>query len=417
MTPQRWLIAAALAACAFATPLAAQCPAPDGFTVVGACCTPVQPTLPAFPPISLPGEGNCIRDCVPGSPFSVGISLSAAAPVFCDTYLVICNVAGAVNTSGLLIAKYARTWVEAGAAGPPRQVWRFLVNGDFSYNLSPPISSPCPIPAIALAGRTVHYVGSLDYSRDCATGAVTAALALVHLCGDFVHATWSPQPIAPNPNPNFVYALVGPTPFVWGGGAPPAGPFMGDAVRSTNYNLTATPLQWTCLSELPELNGVLMNAAQYCPCASPTVPPGPAQWTQQTINFTYGACPPPLAQAYGGLVLPPLVPTGLSALPLGGWALPPTIFPGSRRIHTYFGFAQAPDPCIPIAFPFHIVNGVMTSGHSPPGIVSPPPPGTTFTSQNFLDLENTLVFIGGPPFVAIGYGGLFLASQVWSLNL
>lgn len=412
MSPHRLLLAAALAACALTPPVLAQgfCPGPDGFSVAGACCTPVVPTLPIFPAITLPSQGNCITDCISGTPFNVNITLSGPAPVFCDTYLMGISIAGTVNVGpSLMLLKYARTWDEVGTPGTIQQVWRFLINGDLTYN--GPFTTPCPVPKIAAAGLPVHYVGHVDYARDCSTGAWSAAISLVHLCGDFMHAPWSPQQMT-NPNPNIVYAFVGPTPFAWGPVIPPQGALLGDAVRATSYSFLP-PTMWQCLSEDGVVGGNLVNAAPYCPCA--TNPPGAMMWTSQQLNFFYSGCSP-VAASFQGLNFPPLAPTGMAAIPLGTWGLAPGSFPGSRRLNTYWGLSFSPDPCTPNGFPIHIVNGVMTSSGDM-GIVTPPPPFAPYTSVDFLDLENTLILVGGPPFVAIGYGGLFLASQIWSLNL
>jgi len=416
MSHQRLFLAAAIAvsACVVSTGAQAQC-GPDGFTVPGACCAPTLPTLPSFPPIQYGGQGNCITNCGPTNPFPVNITISAPAPVFCDTYILIVNITGTVTINGLLVGKYLRTWDEVGTTGTPRQVWRFLINGDLTYTLTPPVGTPCPVPKIAAGGMAVHFDGHIDYARDCGTTLFSSSVSMAHLCGDFEHASWSPNPIPANPNPDTVYAIVGPLPFVWGAGAPPAGPLLGDAVRSVNYNLVASPAIWQCESEVATLGGAIANIAQYCPCANAALPPGPTPWTEQQLNFQYG-CNAALGSAYTSLAFPPLVPTGLSAIPIGGWAMPAGTFPNSRRLHPYFGIAHSPDICVAGALPFHITYGVMTS-FGPPGTVTPPPPGATFTSIHFLDLENTLVLVPGAPFVAIGFGGLSLASRVWSLNL
>jgi len=365
--------------------------------------------------MTIPSEGNCITSCTPGAPFPVTITLGAPLGVFCDEFIVPVTIAGPTVTvgPGILLAKYIRTWTELSATGAPTQVWRFLVNSDLTYVLSATSTTPCPVPKTAFGGISVHLCGQLDYARVCPTGPFTASISLSHLCGDFEHNTWSPKAISPNPNPDTVYAFVGPLPFLWGGGPPASGPVIGDAVRSTAYSFTATPSFWTCLSEGPVVAGDLANIAPYCPCSAPGGV-GISPWTQQALSFLYSACPAVAPMAFGLIPFPPLVPTGLSALPLGTWVLPPTTFPGTRRLHHYFGLASSPDPCVSGSLPFHIVNGVMTSGAT--GNVIPPPPNTPFTSTVFLDLENTMILISGPPFITIGFGGFFLATRVWSLN-
>ena len=339
--------------------------------------------------------------------------------MFCDTFVIPITITGGfVNIAPqLLIAKYARTWTEMSATGGlVQQVWRFLVNGDLVYTVAPGAPSPCPIPKIALSGKAVHFVGSIDYARNCQTGVFSARIDLVYLCGKFSHGPLSPAPITPDPNPDIDYAFVGPTPFVWGVGAPPVGIVTGESVRSTRVDLTAIPGLWQCLSEEPVLQGALDNVALYCPCADPTVPPGTSPWTEQKLTFAYGACMPTSPFTFMALPFPTLAPTGFSVMSLGTHALPITTFPDSRSVHFYFAVGSAPDPCVTGALPIHIINGVSTVGPLI-GIGTPPPPGIAQPSHALLDIENTLVIIGVPPYTSLGYGALFLATQVWSLDL
>ncbi|MBL8695355.1 MAG: hypothetical protein JNJ88_14775 [Planctomycetes bacterium] len=406
----RCLSAALLATATAAAPALAQCNPNDGLSLPGACCVSVVPVLPAFPPINLQGQGNCITNCAPGAPWNVNIQISPPGQVFCDIFVMNISIAGPTPVNGLLIAKYARTWIEPGTTGVTRQVWRFLVSGDLNYTVPATGTSPCPFPKSAFAGNSVHFTGSIDYALDCGTVNFRSAVQLTHLCAQYEHASWSPKPFGTPINPDTVYAFVGPLPFVWGGGAPPAGALIADSERSTRYNLTVSPLQWDCLNEEQVVNGNLATVAPYCPCSSG--PMGPAMWWQQNLTFSY-ACGPAINGTYTGISVPPLEPTGLSANPLGNWALGPAAFPNTRRLWVEFGFAVSPDNCTN-NLPFHVVTGVMTQG--PAGTVIDPF-GIAQTSTIFLDLQNTLVLVGGPPFVAIGFGGASLASQTWALNL
>jgi len=412
MSISRILSALALASMASAAAPAAlaQC-APDNMSVPGNCCLTVVPTLPAFPPINYQGQGNCFTNCTPGAPWNVNILITPPAQLFCDIFVMNIQITGPTPVSGLLVAKYARTWAEVGSSGALEQVWRFFVSGDLVYTTNTASVAPCPFPQSALAGQTVHFTGSIDYSLDCGTNQFRSMVQMTHLCAQFEHATWSPKPFGTPINPTTMYAFVGPTPFVWGAPPPPAGLLTADSARTTRYNLTVSPLQWDCLNEEQVVGGTLQTVGPFCPCSNGPMGPNPT-W-QQNLNFSYSCLVGVPPVNYAPIPLPPNTPTGLQAFPLGSWVLPPNVFPGQRRVWSEFGISVAPDNCTN-NLPFHVVTGVMTDG--PLGQIIDPN-GTVITSSVFLDLQNTLVLVGGPPFVAIGFGGLSLASQTWALNL
>lgn len=394
-------------------PAQIQCLQDDGFAVPGACCVGVTPTLPLFPAIGIPSEGCVFRDCIPQATFAQNIFITAPSQLFCDVYIAQVQITGLVNPApAILVAKYTRTWVEIGPTGTPaRQVWRFLVNTDLVYPVGGP-PAPIPTPTIALAGQAAHFIGSLDYARDCATGQWRAAINLTYLCEDFMHGSFSVNPAPPGTNPNHVYSFMGPGPIAWGAGAPPAGATVADAVRTTSYNLTTSPLLWKCLSKLPTFGGVLSTVAQYCACAIPGVIALPG-WSQQNLQFNYG-CNAAVANAFGLVPFGPLLPTGLSALTLGAYTGAPGTFPGNRSMSLYIGVATAADPCAG-GLPIHLVTGVGTTG-GPAALISSPGSPVPVSSSRFLDLENMMVLIGSPPFIGIGVGGLFLSTQIFTLN-
>jgi hypothetical protein len=347
--------------------------------------------------------------------FPQTITLGSPTPVFPDIYIIGLGINGTVNINPtVMIAKYARTWREVSPLGVVgRQVWRFLVNADVMYQLPAGATSPCPYPKVAFLQKPCHFIGSVDYSRDCLTGTWSASVNLTYLCGDFMHPTFSVNPITPNPNLDHMYSFVGPLPFLWGFGAPPAGSSIADSVRADNYNLGVSPLLWQPLSEVPTApGGILANVTQYCACLDPSGPSVP-RWYQQKLNFQYGCIP--TANSWSAIPWAPLMPTGLSAFPLGTWAVPAGTFPGAETVSLYMGAATAPDPCV-AGFPFHLVTGVGTTGGDLAIVDTLTFPGGPVTTTDFLDLENMLVLIGGPPYVAIGIGGLFLSSELWSLN-
>lgn len=403
------VVAAAVAAFSAASPAQSPCFQPDGFSLPGACCVPTIPTLPAFPPLTIPGSGACFENCTVVQQWQAPITLSAPAMLFCDVYIIQVGVGGiAPIAPGLLVGRYTRTWEETNTAGTvARQVWRFLINADLNYILTATSTAPCPFPKNAFGGNPIHFMGSLDYARDCQSGQWSAAINMTHLCGDFMHNSFSAQPITPNPNPNHMYSFAGPTPFIWAPSGAPSGPAFGTSARSINYNFTVSPLLWQCFTEVPINQGILQNVANYCPCtAFPGVPPTPA-WIQQQLNFSYG-CNPTIPGQYTDIPWPPLVPTGLSTFQLGRYAN--AGYPAGECISLYFGLASAPDPCGTL-FPFHVVMGIGTIGGDLAII-----PNSPVASNRFLDLQNVNILIGGPPFIAIGMGGLFLSTMLWSLN-
>ncbi|MFN0204736.1 MAG: hypothetical protein ACKVS6_00295 [Planctomycetota bacterium] len=390
----------------------------DGFHLPGACCAPAFPNLPQFPAMTIPSLGACFENCNPIQQFQSKIDISPQGQFFCDVFLSQITITGLVNTNpALLISKYSRTWFEITPTGAQRQVWRFLINVDINYIVPATATAPCPYPKTALNGLACHFIGSLDYARDCGTaGAFSAAINLTHLCGDFMHNQFSLQPITPNPNPNHMYSFVGPTPFIYGFAPVPSGVITADAVRSNRYNFVTSPLQWDCLTEVPVTpGGLLSSQQQHCACEDPTQPSLPL-WTNQTLNFNYGCnFPGPLPFSLMPFFLAPA--TGLRCLTLGRYAVPAGSYPGPESVNLYMGLATSQDPCVANAFPFHLITGVGTVGGDQAFIVNQQISTAPIPTTQFLDLENVLVLIGGPPYIAIGIGGIFLSTQLWQLNM
>jgi len=395
----------------FTTGLRAQfgCFGDDGFSVPGTCCIPrsaADITLPFFPAVTLPAEAAAFQDCSLLAASPTTISLGTPIPIFCDLYFVpITFIGGGVNVAPtFMLARYTRTWVEADPTGVSQQVWRFLVNMDLTY--LPAFSTPWPTPdCAATSGLKVHYTGSLDYADGCPiSGNFQAALNLVHFGGDLSHGNLSQRPTASS-HPGHIYAFVGPTPFDWTApGATPQGFPVGESVRSTDADLQNGV--WDCYSDAFILGGGLTTVQNSCPGASSASAPG--RFEEMDLQLDYGCGGPTLS--YLSIPFPPLLPTGLTVFPLGTYALPFGTWPGTTSVATCFGTAAAPDPC-GNNFPFHLVHGVMTTGGDFALLY-----GSPVGSNQFVDLENMLVYMPSPPYMLIGYGSLFLSTMNWSAN-
>ena len=343
----------------------------------GRCCSPVVPNLPPFPPFTLHGQGNCIKDCTPGNPFDVQIHFESPGQVFCDTFVIPITITGGfVNIAPqLLIAKYARTWTEMSATGGlVQQVWRFLVNGDLVYTVAPGAPSPARFPRLRCRGRrstssapsTTRAIAKRESSRRASIWCICAESSRT------VHSARRRSP--PIPIPTSTTRSSAPRPLCGSRRAARR-----DRDRRIGPQHAGRPHGDPGIVAMPVGGagppGALDNVALYCPCADPTVPPGTSPWTEQKLTFAYGACMPTSPFTFMALPFPTLAPTGFSVMSLGTHALPITTFPDSRSVHFYFAVGSAPDPCVTGALPIHIINGVSTVGPLI-GIGTPPPPAS-----------------------------------------
>jgi hypothetical protein len=392
----------------------------DGFSVPGACCTPVTPNLPTFPQVVIPTAGCCFQDCNPVFQWQNQIALGNPMPIFCDLYIAPLTIFSAVTPTqtGVLVMKYARTWMEFDPVSV-RQIWRFLVNIDLVYQPTTAALVPCPVPPCGAStglGLPVHFIGSVDYAFDCSTGTFSAAINLTHLCEQYMHAPGTQRPVpAPFSHPDHIYSFAGPTPFIFGPTPPLAGPVIADAQRSTVANFFSA-FSWTCLSETPVFGGNIMPTTQRCQCTT-SATPGLPLFTDYQMGFGYG-CSSASGQVFTPIPLPPAFPTGILSFSIGRYALPFGTYPGPEEVQLWLGVVAAPDPCPSgLALPFHIVYGVSTQGGNF-GQLFPDPSGVTVTTNHFLDLANMNVVntTVAPNGLVLGIGALFVSTQVWSLN-
>ncbi len=393
-----------------ASPCQFTCYGDDGFFDPTACCIPVTNTnLPPFPAFTVPSDGACFLDCSIDALYPVTVNLGAPIQILDDVYAIPITLGGTVTTAfTYLIAKYARTWVEADPTGVgSNQIWRFLVNTDLIYVSTGP--SPCPVPPCGAVGFPVHMVGSVDYARNCIVSTDWhVAINLTHFCGDLAHGPFSAYPTNTFNHPDRLYSIVGPAPFDFAATQPtPTGNVLGEDTRSVLASLS--PLVWDVFNEVPVLGGQLTFRQPDCPCAS--FASANPRWEQLDLSFFYG-CATGLGGNFTNLAWPGTIPSGLYAFPLGTYQAPPGTYPQNRAVAVYVGVAAATDTCAN-NIPIHLVHGVSTYGSVPGFSFHMNTPGIVY--QNFIDFENMLRPVVNQ--LIIGYGGFFLSTMNWSLNV
>lgn len=420
---KRFLSASAatvIAVVALTGPTFAQgCPQDDNFGFPLGCCTPAAPNLPNFPTMTVGGLGACIRDCGVENQYNTQTTI-APTQLLCDYWIMGISIVAPtfVATTPTLVAKYSRTWVEFPVAGAaPLQVWRFLVNGDFTFPGSATAGAGCPIPLSAFPpfSLPVHYVGNVDYAFDCASGAWSIAYTLTHFCPTEMHAPFSARPIpVAGMWPKRTYHFVGPANFVFGLCAQPDGPLIAEDTR-TSIGLTNPAVPYTCLRETQVVQGVLQNQFQNCACFDPSPIAPPARYVHQSLiasEVCAGAAAP--IMNFGGFAIP-FMPTGLRALMLGSYIpTPANPYPGNECITVYLGVLESPGLCVPpVAVPnLHAVTGIGTTGGFLSQLFNSTLPA--FVPLEFLDLHNMLVL--GPAGFTPGLGALFGSERVWNFN-
>ncbi len=257
----------ALSSLVLVTPdAAAQC-GPDGIN--GSCCTPVVPTLPTFPAVSLPGSNICWTGCAVANQVNTTVSWSAPAALSCTEFLATLSVVDTSSTlpimSGPMILDYTRTWQEMDPFGSLHQVWRFVAKADLTV-VPVGVVWNCEAPScIFPLGPQPHafYYGYVDYSHPCVAAApFDNAIVLHHACDFFIHRPGLSS--APGVyHPNRSYAIVAPhsatQPFLPGNALAPQGPAFFEATR--DFGSLVPPL---CFDEDPLQNGQSSLFAGFC---------------------------------------------------------------------------------------------------------------------------------------------------------
>jgi hypothetical protein len=408
----------------------------DGFDT--GCCAGVTPTLPTFPALTMQASWGELRGCAPTN-LNVGtVALSPPTMVFCDYALIGIGVTfpGGETINGMLVAKYARTWIQLPA--PTGQIWRFLVNGDLTC-LPNAAATPCttflPKCAFVSPGFPVHFDGHIDYhcNQTTAGGVFTASLSLTHHQGCISHPFWSCSPLTGLlSHPESSWHLVGPAPFVFGPAPSPLGPLVADAVRPSFLRLVPS-FVYACQSEEkvgpPGFSMLVPGAPGGCLCAvtngcNGNAIPCPAAimcYEHQVLTF-FDCCPTGVVAGPHGsfpVGVPPFNVTGLVALKLGTWGPLPQ-YPSGSSLTAYAGvlsYSNVPAGCAPPNWPFHFAVGVATQNSSTLALpftqiaaCGPPAPPSTA----FVDLCNVLPL--GNPGLTPGYGCASASDVVWSFN-
>jgi len=245
------------------------CAGPDGLDVPGACCTPVIPNLPAFPPVATGGLGICWNNCNVSATQNLRVQWTPPSQIQCTQYITQLTVSdggtGLPIMSGTLVLDYTRTWDEVSPSGTVNQVWRFAAKADLSSALPPGVVPPCPLPScLPPVGTqpTAFFYGYVDYSCDDPTVPFDPVLVLYHACDRFIHRPgFSDRPGSFHPGGS--YAIVAPhttaQPFTPANMIAPGGLLVGEATRDVGTG----PL---CISEDPVVSGEMTPAAIGCVC-------------------------------------------------------------------------------------------------------------------------------------------------------
>jgi hypothetical protein len=231
----------------------------------------VAPNLPAFPPVTLPGDSICWDNCSVNSQTCSQVLVSAPTQVTCTEFtstLQVLDCGGNPELKSQMHLIYARTWDEFPVLGAvPSQVWRFLVKADVSPSTS---AFGCRVPNCLGTHPTAFYYGYLDYAFDCFSGNWEASIVLFHNCDRYQHdPLFSSRPGVFHPGRSF--AVVAPStaanPFVPVALAPFAGPTFGDSMRDM-----PDPATLACEAAETLAQGITQNFASACACPFSLVP-------------------------------------------------------------------------------------------------------------------------------------------------
>jgi hypothetical protein len=240
---------------------------------------------------------------------------------------------------------------------------------------------------------TAFFYGYVDYALDCASGVFENSIVLYHACDAFIHdPLLSSAPGSYHPTESF--AIVGPdfpgNNFVPMVSAPPAGPLLGDAMRST-----ASPVPFACMAEQLIVSGGLQPIASACMCPlSFSLPP------LQTASRLAGAgtC----GGSFASLNVWPIVPWyEMVSTSLGRWTST-TQYPGPEIATVAEGLFFHTDTCDPTGVllqSLDVFYGAITEQGF--GVVPTPilPP-----SQTFIDMASnySAPFPGNVPLPLVG---------------
>jgi hypothetical protein len=331
-------IPACLALAVAAPPAAAQC-GPDGLDG-GPCCAPTNAILPAFPSLTTDSLFICYDNCqtslvktycaILGPPIPMTVNGTTLCGVYNIRIRLVDCATGVGFWTGGVRAFYSRNWQESSAAGTvDLNVWRFVVNGDFSPTPLVP-NTPCERPGCTVQYNRIYFSGHVDYALECATGNWKTAFALSHECDGIHHAPGTARPApAIGLHPTRSFTMVGPgstfVPAVTTVGQS-NGPITNQAIRWNRWVATAP----TCTFE-ERAQGIFQAQNPFCFCVT-------AALTPQYV--------PTLVQAIGSCGST-INPSGMGPFlqkRLGGWTNPAQ-FPGVEQLLFDFGWLLTVDGC------------------------------------------------------------------------
>jgi hypothetical protein len=391
---------------------------PDGFSA-GATCTPATGTLPAFPTTSLGGLAASISNC--GLEAQLNTTTTLTPTQVLSDYLLIGLTIDAQPAfsiaSQVLVAKYARTWLELSSTGVPLQVWRFLVNGDFAYTpgTAALAGSQIPLSALPPYDLPVHFIGNVDFAKNMATGAWEVSYTLSHFCPVESHASFSQRPIPEASGwSNRTYHFVGPSNFVFDAYPSPSGPIVGESSRRSTGMASTGP--YTTFNEAGLHRGLVVDALDGFDCvgANGSMVVSTPRYMHQNIfaasEFDANQSQPVASVPIGLATLP----TGLRGLGIGKFlAAPGASYPGEEFVSVYLGVLNAPGLCPSPGSPLvHAVTGVGTAGGNPVILLETPLPLIALDALDLHDM-NVLTPFGFTP----GFGSLFGSERVWSFSM
>ena len=366
-------VAAAAALLAPATSTArAQC-MPDNLDTAP-CCTPVNVNLPVFPPIAQGAKFICFNNC--NTQINQNLCVNMTAPrlaatgggVVCGVYTIIfrittCGGAMPILWQGTMRAQYSRNWIQAGTAGAPVGVWRFLLNGDFkaTTNLTsnPAWASPNVQPGCYSSFNALYMSGYIDYAFDCGNLTWTASWALNHDCDTNHHQAGSPRAGAFHPTRSWTFL------------GPSAG-FVVDPVGTLTASGTsgAEAFRWNDWSTLPAIcraeepnNGIFVSQGNVCPCGV-----GSGQYDNTLVSIA-GFC--------GSTMRTQNLPAvQLLQKRIGRWTNP-LVFPGTQELAIEMGDMDYNNGCT-LLTSLEYFEGVSTIGAPSPMTYGGSPLGQTF---------------------------------------
>lgn len=297
---------------------------PDGLDG-GPCCTPAQPNVPFPGSFKQDSLQICWRDCDVETVLGCSARWTLAAANFAPCTvtrmsLELRDASGTVKWRGRFFVQYSRTWQEADAITDPRQVWRFLVNGDLRPTAAAgPI--PCPVPPCApVHGNRVRFTGYIDMARSCAPSTTPPpgpefSWMLTHACDGIDHQPGFPR--GGSFHPDRTYSFVGPAAgFVPTPLLPVAsGASSVEAVRRVDFS-AGIPI---CTYE-EQADFSITPLVEDCRCGLPSAQP---QVVVSDLALA-GACGTSISS--GGPFLP-----GYVSMAIGSWTSPGT-YPGTERL-------------------------------------------------------------------------------------